>query len=170
MLFSKIVIGSVFAMLQMQPAAAIPINQYATAVSTSTNATMPASMTLARRIIDVDTVDCHDEWYQEPAVRTKIAITKFIREGMEYLRHVAGVPKLGPGSNNCERVSCSNWSAIAWCNHDPDNSNELPSYETIAEAAEIILAWCKASKKEVHIKGQMYSKQKWSVVIEGDSC
>ncbi|EGO61630.1 hypothetical protein NEUTE1DRAFT_36086 [Neurospora tetrasperma FGSC 2508] len=167
MFFPKILIGGVFAMLQMQPAAAIPIN--ATAIA-PINATMPASMTLARRIIDVDTVDCHDEWYEEPAVRTKIAITKFIREGMEYLRHVAGVPKLGPGSNNCERVSCSNWSAIAWCNHDPDNSNELPSYETIAEAAEIILAWCKASKKELHIKGQVYSKQKWSVVIEGDLC
>lgn len=97
----------------MQPAAAIPIN----AAAVSTNTTMPASMTLVQRIIDVDTVDCHDEWYQEPAVRSKIAITKFIREGMEYLRHVAGVPKLGPGSNNCERVSCSNWSAIAWCNH-----------------------------------------------------
>lgn len=44
------------------------------------------------------------------------AWTYYIADGINYLRRVAGKPKLAPGFGTCSRVSCSNNAAIWWCN------------------------------------------------------
>lgn len=40
----------------------------------------------------------------------------FISKGIKYLRAVQGRPRNGAGPGNCGRVSCSERSAIYWCN------------------------------------------------------
>lgn len=39
-----------------------------------------------------------------------------IIQGIKYLKGVPGKPTNGPGPGNCGRVSCSEGSAIYWCN------------------------------------------------------
>lgn len=39
-----------------------------------------------------------------------------ITTGITYLNHVPGKPTAGPGHGQCARVSCSDNSAIWWCN------------------------------------------------------
>ena len=41
-----------------------------------------------------------------------------IKHDIGYLRGVPGHPAMGMGHNNCGRVSCSDSSAIFWCNKD----------------------------------------------------
>lgn len=48
-----------------------------------------------------------------------------INGGIAYLRGVGGQPQRGPGPGNCGRVSCSDGSAIWWCN---DVSVSVTSY------------------------------------------
>ncbi|KAK4175092.1 hypothetical protein QBC36DRAFT_190692, partial [Triangularia setosa] len=36
--------------------------------------------------------------------------------GVDYLRGLSGTAKNGPGPAECGRVSCSDYSAIYWCN------------------------------------------------------
>ena len=39
-----------------------------------------------------------------------------IQQGINYLRHMQGHPRLPPGIGKCARVSCDQGSAIWWCN------------------------------------------------------
>jgi hypothetical protein len=51
---------------------------------------------------------CNDRW--------KGASTGDVRNGIKYLRSLSGRPHLGPGPGRCRLVSCSQNSAIIWCN------------------------------------------------------
>ncbi|KAK8076903.1 hypothetical protein PG996_003073 [Apiospora saccharicola] len=62
-------------------------------------------------------------------------------DGVEYLRNIPDSPTNGPGPGNCGRVSCSDNSAIWWCN---DNTAPLvlERFGRIADAADAILKVC----------------------------
>lgn len=64
-----------------------------------------------------------------------------ISQGIDYLRGVAGRPTEGPGPGKCGRVSCSDNSAIWWCN-DNRNTFSLPSFNTIADCAQVLVNTC----------------------------
>ncbi|KAK1760059.1 hypothetical protein QBC47DRAFT_408176 [Echria macrotheca] len=61
----------------------------------------------------------------------------YINQGIDYLRTVKGKPHIGPGPNQCSRVSCSYDSAIYWCN-DSDRELYLDNFGVIADAAKSI--------------------------------
>lgn len=66
------------------------------------------SPSLKKRGFDVSGYFCFGRW--------EICSADRIREGIDYLRRVRGLPSNGPGPGNCARVSCSWGSAIWWCN------------------------------------------------------
>ncbi|KAK1774804.1 hypothetical protein QBC45DRAFT_423878 [Copromyces sp. CBS 386.78] len=176
MLLSNIVLGGVFAMLQILPAGALPGRTSAAAAWR--NATSSSTMLQPERrssFVDVDRVDCHEEWWTNEVSRDHFARLREIKQGIQYLKNsvVGHNPVLGPSS--CDRVSCSWNAAIFWCNEDPTNSKELPGYSTIAEAAEVLVDQCrKGDRKEddmnVHIVGHLFMKDQWSVIIHLDKC
>lgn len=53
-------------------------------------------------------VDCFGRWVA--------VVSKWINNGVSYLKGIKGQPRNGPGPGNCGRVSCSYDSAIWWCN------------------------------------------------------
>jgi hypothetical protein len=91
-----------------------------------------------------------------------------INSGITYLRGVPGQPTNGPGPGNCGRVSCSYESAIWWCNDNP-TPKTLPSFNTIADAAQTILNDC-ITWKSIGISGQRFHDDKWNAVVTGDNC
>ncbi|KAL3464647.1 hypothetical protein BJX64DRAFT_286138 [Aspergillus heterothallicus] len=70
---------------------------------------------------------------------------KFIKAGIRYLRKINGRPHLPAGE--CSRVSCSYNSAIYWCN-DKDHDAYLPSFNNIADGAQVILNICFNTKND----------------------
>ncbi|CCE33765.1 uncharacterized protein CPUR_07691 [Claviceps purpurea 20.1] len=68
-------------------------------------------------------VDCIDDLQGEPWYRADLL---FVREGFDYLMKHSGKPKLGPGPDKCERVSCSYKSSIWWCNKSHAYVAEIP--------------------------------------------
>ncbi|KAK3949400.1 hypothetical protein QBC32DRAFT_372789 [Pseudoneurospora amorphoporcata] len=176
MLLSNIVVGGVFAILQILPASALPGRTSAAAAWR--NATSSSTMLQPERrssFVDVDRVDCFDEWWKTGVDVKHETWRAQIKEGIQYLKEtVSGHnPELGPGI--CDRVSCSWNSAIIWCNEDPMNSKELPGYSTIAEAAEIIVDRCNKGdpndeEHNYHIMGRLFMKDHWSVTIHLDKC
>ncbi|KAH7635612.1 hypothetical protein B0T09DRAFT_298305 [Sordaria sp. MPI-SDFR-AT-0083] len=191
MLLFNIFLGGVLAMLQVNElctnifsillypqivsASALPGTSLAAALA-GRNAT--ASSQAERRstsIVDVATVDCE---LQTGLGDTShhFAQVKYISEGIQYLKEPAhsGHPKLGPALNGnvpCDRVSCSWDSAIFWCNEDPENSKELPGYDTIAEATHKIMKECEIyNELGSYILGHVHLKDQWSVVVKYDKC
>ncbi|KAG5931235.1 hypothetical protein E4U60_006326 [Claviceps pazoutovae] len=109
-------------------------------------------------------VDCIDDkqrqWYQ--------ANLLFIREGFDYLMQHSGTPKLGPGPDKCERVSCSYKASIWWCN-DTGEPLELPSFKEIVRIARTILDDCiKYDGKPFDWVGGQAFMKKWHVIIRQD--
>lgn len=94
----------------------------------------------------------------------KIAIQK----GIIHLRTVNGRPSNGPGPNNCGRVSCSDNSAIWWCN-DNDNTKVLGSFNNLADSAQVILNACFKSGALLG-GGQEDHTDKWRGIVKEDSC
>ncbi|KAE8343326.1 hypothetical protein BDV24DRAFT_161763 [Aspergillus arachidicola] len=90
-----------------------------------------------------------------------------IEQGIKYLRGVPGKPQRGPGPGSCGQVSCSWSSAIWWCN-DNTFTKVLPSFNNIADGAQLIKNTC------LH-GGQMFSGQdshndKWSTIVRWHKC
>ncbi|KFY43022.1 hypothetical protein V495_04216 [Pseudogymnoascus sp. VKM F-4514 (FW-929)] len=99
--------------------------------------------------------------------------------GIKYLRGVGGQPTNGPGPGNCGRVSCSFNSAIWWCN-DNHSAKTLPSFNNIADGAQVILNSCRhpAHKgacgicwnSNAAISGQDFHSDNWNVIVRSDKC
>ncbi|KAG6048627.1 hypothetical protein E4U17_007076 [Claviceps sp. LM77 group G4] len=96
---------------------------------------------------------------------------RFIREGLDYLMQHSGKPKLGPGPNKCERVSCSYSASIWWCNKKSEPL-ELPSFKEIVRIARTILDDC-VKYDDIDtvmdtVGGQAFMTD-WSVIIRQDT-
>ncbi|KAH8764807.1 hypothetical protein F5883DRAFT_715448 [Diaporthe sp. PMI_573] len=96
-----------------------------------------------------------------------------IKEGISYLRQVPGRPGMPPGPGSCGRVSCSDQSAIYWCN-DHDDSFWVDSFGAIADGAHDINRNCVPGASQwappeilIWTKGQIFF-DKWNVVVRGD--
>ncbi|KAL0936837.1 uncharacterized protein CTRU02_209053 [Colletotrichum truncatum] len=102
------------------------------------------------------------------------AITGQIEDGIQYLRKVVGKPKAHAGPQACGRVSCSFGSAIWWCN-DNTSPKELEDFSVIASGAHYlrIQKQCKLGYMfyhEYYMRGQVFHKDGWSVIVRGDKC
>lgn len=54
---------------------------------------------------------------------------------------------------------------------DPENSKELPGYDTIAEATHKIMKECEIyNELGSYILGHVHMKDQWSVVVKYDKC
>ncbi|KAK0658298.1 hypothetical protein QBC41DRAFT_385833, partial [Cercophora samala] len=88
--------------------------------------------------------------------------------GIKYLRGVSGIPKNGPGPNECGRVSCSYHCGIHWCN---DNTFEKEvTWDGIADGAQELIGKCGTRDRWVKVKGRMYYKNNWNVLVKLDDC
>ncbi|QDS73751.1 hypothetical protein FKW77_005011 [Venturia effusa] len=92
-----------------------------------------------------------------------------ISRGISYLQHKNGVPGKGPGPGQCGRVSCSEESAIYWCN-DNHEAVELANYAWIADGARLIHDQCEhhGVKDWLKLSGQAFNRQKWNVIVRSD--
>ncbi|KAL5046496.1 hypothetical protein BDW71DRAFT_207289 [Aspergillus fruticulosus] len=90
---------------------------------------------------------------------------KRIRAGIRYLRKF----KLPPGlkGKTCKVVSCSWDSAIRWCNDRP-TLRILPSFDNIADGAQLILDWCQRNWKDVG--GVLDHYDDWRVFVDKGDC
>ncbi|KAL4972763.1 hypothetical protein BDW66DRAFT_154406 [Aspergillus desertorum] len=88
-----------------------------------------------------------------------------IRAGIKYLRKF----KLPPGlkGESCRVVSCSWNSAIRWCNDRP-TLRILPSFDNIADGAQVILDWCQKNWKDVG--GVLDHYDDWRVFVDRGDC
>ncbi|KAG6202609.1 hypothetical protein E4U35_005130 [Claviceps purpurea] len=109
------------------------------------------------------TVDCIDDLKLEWS-RTDL---RFIREGFDYLMQHSGTPKLGPGPDKCERVSCSYKASIWWCNKSSE-PKELPSFKEIVRIARTILDDCIRYDPDMDLVGGQAFLTDWSVIIRQD--
>ncbi|KAK1781361.1 hypothetical protein QBC45DRAFT_65059 [Copromyces sp. CBS 386.78] len=100
------------------------------------------------------------------------------QDGINHLNSVPGAPANGPGPGNCGRVSCSYASAIYWCNDNPDVKS-LDSYGSIGwAAAQFTLDSKDKACKDIWgetpvddgVKGQVFVKGNWNVVVRKDDC
>ncbi|PHH59412.1 hypothetical protein CDD81_3222 [Ophiocordyceps australis] len=101
-----------------------------------------------------------------------------VRKGIKYLRRVKGSPVNGPGPGNCGRVSCSDESAIWWCNDNSD-AKTLPTFGKIAQGAEYIVqkceiwgqvTWLPSFGCQWCVGGQVFHKDNWNVIVKKDKC
>lgn len=92
----------------------------------------------------------------------------YIQDGIAHLRTVGGRPSNGPGPNNCGRVSCSQNSAIWWCN-DNDGTKALGSFNNIADSAQLILNDCFKSGALLG-GGQETHSDNWRGLVKEDQC
>ncbi|CBF84386.1 hypothetical protein AN9052.2 [Aspergillus nidulans FGSC A4] len=88
-----------------------------------------------------------------------------INDGISYLRKF----KLPPGleGNTCQMVSCSYDSAISWCNALP-TLRVLPSFDNIADGAQVILNWCQVDWDNVG--GVLGHPDSWRVFVDKEKC
>ncbi|KAK3314492.1 hypothetical protein B0H66DRAFT_641876 [Apodospora peruviana] len=106
-------------------------------------------------------VHCGDQgWGWQPAWKDQIEI------GVRYLMGVSGAPTQGPGPGSCGRVSCSEKSAIWWCN-DNKVSWTLPGFSTIATCAHILIDTC-ADHGEIKVVGQNFHTDNWNCIVRED--
>ncbi|KAB8221394.1 hypothetical protein BDV33DRAFT_202633 [Aspergillus novoparasiticus] len=105
-----------------------------------------------------DTVTC----YQYPQ-----ANHNDVESGIKYLRGVPGQPTNGPGPNNCGRVSCGNNAGIWWCN-DNTFSKTLPSFNNIADGAQVVENHCWRGGN--FFSGKCDHADHWSVIVKGERC
>ncbi|KAL2138650.1 hypothetical protein VTI28DRAFT_6465 [Corynascus sepedonium] len=95
-----------------------------------------------------------------------------INSEISYLRGVPGTPTAGPGPGNCARVSCSWYDAVWWCN-DNDHTFSLPSFNTIADCAQVIVDECYPSfdgTTSAGVCGQNFNGDNWNCIVRHDSC
>ncbi|KAL4807454.1 hypothetical protein BDV18DRAFT_167982 [Aspergillus unguis] len=86
-------------------------------------------------------------------------------DGIEHLRQF----KLPPGlkGNTCKKVSCSGNTAISWCN-DRSTLRVLPSFNNIADGAQVILNKCKGKLNTVG--GWLGHNDDWRVFVDQAKC
>ncbi|CEN60995.1 hypothetical protein ASPCAL07665 [Aspergillus calidoustus] len=89
-----------------------------------------------------------------------------IKQGIKYLRKVKANPTHLPGQ--CGQVSCSGDSGIYWCNFDPKRTKVLPSYNNIADGAQVILDNCKRTQNGV--RGKLGHDDLWTVFVQKAKC
>ncbi|KAG6022886.1 hypothetical protein E4U40_004302 [Claviceps sp. LM458 group G5] len=98
-------------------------------------------------------------------------LTGSILGGIDYLRKIrkGRHPRNGPGPRNCGKVSCSENSAIFWCN-DTDQPKILDSFSDIALGAEIAAYQCGMNGYDLTVSGQAFLFGDYSVIIGQSSC
>ncbi|KAB8207741.1 hypothetical protein P875_00117052 [Aspergillus parasiticus SU-1] len=90
-----------------------------------------------------------------------------IDQGIKYLRTVPGKPQRGPGPGSCGQVSCSWSSAIWWCN-DNTFTKVLPSFNNIADGAQLIKNTCLHGGQT--FSGQDFHDDKWNTIVRFHKC
>ncbi|KAL2848590.1 hypothetical protein BJY01DRAFT_246313 [Aspergillus pseudoustus] len=108
-----------------------------------------------------------DDYYVNPltCINPEIGpFKKHVMSGIKYLRKVKGRPHLP--ANSCGRVSCSWDSAIYWCN-DKDHDAYIPSFNNIADGAQVIVNECPRSSSDwATIMGMLtHGADLWRVVV-----
>ncbi|KAL2827680.1 hypothetical protein BJY01DRAFT_255602 [Aspergillus pseudoustus] len=93
----------------------------------------------------------------------------YIKQGIKYLRKVKGSPRLSAGPNECGRVSCSYNAAIYWCNDDT-KPRSLPSFNNIADGAQVILTYCGHDSSKERFAGALHHPDLWRAVVQRDKC
>ncbi|KAL4804763.1 hypothetical protein BDV18DRAFT_27401 [Aspergillus unguis] len=83
-----------------------------------------------------------------------------------YLRKVNGKPHLP--AHTCERVACSWGTGIHWCN-DADHARSLPSYNNIADGAQVVRNECFKTVTEKY-KGDLDHRDEWRAIVKDDNC
>ncbi|KAG6110995.1 hypothetical protein E4U13_005118 [Claviceps humidiphila] len=98
-------------------------------------------------------------------------LTGAILGGIDYLRKIrkGRHPRNGPGPRNCGKVSCSDNSAIFWCN-DTDQPKILDSFSDIALGAEIVAYQCGMNGYDTTVSGQVFLFGDYSVIVGQSNC
>ncbi|GIZ36750.1 hypothetical protein CKM354_000021700 [Cercospora kikuchii] len=106
---------------------------------------------------------CYSRW-------DYLAATKYINDGIRYLRNIRGSPRIGPGPGKCSRVSCSYNSAIWWCN-DNRVGIGLFSFASIADGAQYLVDRCQSKAFGIAgVSGRVFHSAGWNVVVQRDTC
>ncbi|KAH7305453.1 hypothetical protein B0I35DRAFT_413850 [Stachybotrys elegans] len=104
--------------------------------------------------------------------RKDVSSAHFARQGIAYLRRISGQPTNGAGPANCGRVSCSERTAIWWCN-DTTSPKTLASFGSIADGAQWIVdrcSWVGDSGVYSYTAGQVFHSTNWNVIITTANC
>ncbi|KAG6146040.1 hypothetical protein E4U37_000545 [Claviceps purpurea] len=98
-------------------------------------------------------------------------LTGTLNGGIDYLRKIrkGRHPRNGPGPRNCGRVSCSENTAIFWCN-DTDQTKILDSFSDIALGAEIVVYRCAMDGYDATVSGQAFLFGDYSVIVGYSKC
>uniref|UniRef100_A0A8H7TQ60 Uncharacterized protein n=1 Tax=Bionectria ochroleuca TaxID=29856 RepID=A0A8H7TQ60_BIOOC len=104
---------------------------------------------------------------------SNLAMCYDIKKGCKHLERVQGIPQLEDGK--CSQMSCSNKSAIIWCNVS-GKTWTVPSYRQIAQGAWMIYEQCQEKEPlafkdrgaRCYVRGKVYPWQKkWFVQALG---
>ncbi|KAF6814984.1 hypothetical protein CMUS01_12544 [Colletotrichum musicola] len=94
-------------------------------------------------------------------------------DGINYLRGVSGKPYAPAGPGACGRVSCSDNTAIWWCNDDRAPKT-LASFGSIADGAAYLSSFCTGLPEtwngKYTIGGQVFHSTNWNVIVRRNSC
>ncbi|KAL3458198.1 hypothetical protein BJX64DRAFT_292459 [Aspergillus heterothallicus] len=90
---------------------------------------------------------------------------RHVKSGISYLRKLAKENKIQPRlpPMRCARVSCSYRTGIFWCNDDETNEKVLPSWNNIADGAQVITDFCHDS---FYFGGELNHNDKWRVILK----
>ncbi|PHH63172.1 hypothetical protein CDD81_6223 [Ophiocordyceps australis] len=94
-----------------------------------------------------------------------------ILKGIDHLRGTPCRPARPATGKTCERVSCSENSAIWWCN-DSGQQKFLDTYGEIADGAIYILAHCRIIEigRIAYVIGQAFHEDNWNVIVRDAWC
>ncbi|KAL4785905.1 hypothetical protein BJX76DRAFT_355668 [Aspergillus varians] len=112
-------------------------------------------VTFFAAIISGHTVNCWNG-YVEGARLSKI------KEGIEYLRHTYPYQLAWLGPGQCARVSCSQNSAIHWCNDNKDGPGFAMRYNSIADGAQVLVNECADGS---HVAGVVDHPDNWRALV-----
>ncbi|KAI1803054.1 hypothetical protein F4811DRAFT_572357 [Daldinia bambusicola] len=93
-----------------------------------------------------------------------------IEEGIEYLKNIKGICRVGPGPRVCTRISCSYKSAISWCNdNDHDITIDCALWSLYAQD---ILDACQTHDASNRVRGQQFNDENWNILVgfDNDHC
>ncbi|KAK4225436.1 hypothetical protein QBC38DRAFT_483007 [Podospora fimiseda] len=152
---------AVAAIAKVNPNIKRDIAAYAAAASATSPVQDEASELFKRQ--NYESHFCYGRWAP--------ALDEAIQQGIAHLRAVSGRPSNGPAPNNCGRVSCSQNSAIWWCN-DLSTTQTLNSFSDIGRGASTIRDSCRRRRSDGvwEASGQCFFTQKWNVIVRKDTC
>ncbi|KAJ0413253.1 hypothetical protein BJY00DRAFT_306442 [Aspergillus carlsbadensis] len=93
---------------------------------------------------------------------------KNLKKAFEWLRKERtkeGKPR--PRGNRCQTAVCAYGIKIKWCNDNPHEKTR-PSWNNVAEGAQVILDMCK--KKKNGVQGELDHNDHWRVLVIGEGC